>query len=68
MQGGPVRLTLDRLSPRSGGDLHGIALRDISLAVRGGEIVAIAGVAGNGQGEFFEALSGERTGRQPRRS
>ena len=36
-----------------------IALDDISLEVRGGEIVAIAGVAGNGQDEFFDALSGE---------
>lgn len=24
-----------------------------------GEVVGIAGVAGNGQGEFFEAISGE---------
>ena len=29
------------------------------LDVRGGEIVAIAGVAGNGQDELFDALSGE---------
>ena len=28
--------------------------------LKGGEILGIAGVAGNGQGEFFEALSGER--------
>jgi general nucleoside transport system ATP-binding protein len=28
--------------------------------VHGGEVVAIAGVAGNGQGELFDALSGER--------
>ncbi|MCV0396918.1 MAG: ABC transporter ATP-binding protein [Rhizobiaceae bacterium] len=34
-------------------------LRDISLAVSAGEIFGIAGVAGNGQGEFFEAISGE---------
>lgn len=35
------------------------ALRNISLRVAAGEIVGIAGVAGNGQGEFFEAVSGE---------
>jgi ABC-type uncharacterized transport system ATPase subunit len=34
-------------------------LRNISLNVRAGEIIGIAGVAGNGQGEFFEAVSGE---------
>jgi len=36
-----------------------VALREVSLAVRGGEIVGIAGVAGNGQDELFDALSGE---------
>ena len=36
-----------------------VPLRDISLEVFPGEVVGIAGVAGNGQGEFFEALSGE---------
>ncbi len=36
-----------------------IALRNISLDVRAGEVIGIAGVAGNGQGEFFEAVSGE---------
>ncbi len=41
----------------------GTALVDISLSVRAGEIVAIAGVAGNGQGELFAALSGERPSR-----
>ena len=38
----------------------GVALRDITLTVRAGEVLAIAGVAGNGQSELFEALSGER--------
>ena len=32
----------------------------MSLAVRGGEIVGIAGVAGNGQSELVEALMGLR--------
>ena len=36
------------------------ALRDISLAVRAGEIVGIAGVSGNGQSELVEVLSGQR--------
>ncbi|MEZ5811516.1 MAG: ABC transporter ATP-binding protein [Rhizobiaceae bacterium] len=36
-----------------------IPLRDISLDVKSGEVIGIAGVAGNGQGEFFEAVSGE---------
>ncbi|MFD1200235.1 ABC transporter ATP-binding protein [Brucella gallinifaecis] len=35
------------------------ALNDISLSIKAGEVVGIAGVAGNGQGEFFEAISGE---------
>ncbi|MBF2759382.1 MAG: ABC transporter ATP-binding protein [Ectothiorhodospiraceae bacterium AqS1] len=43
------------------GGLFGVALHRISLAVRAGEVVAIAGVAGNGQSELFEAISGERT-------
>jgi ABC-type uncharacterized transport system ATPase subunit len=36
------------------------SLRDIALAVRAGEVVGIAGVAGNGQAELFGAVSGER--------
>ncbi len=40
-------------------DPHGVRLKSMSLEVRGGEIVGIAGVAGNGQDEFFAALSGE---------
>jgi ABC-type uncharacterized transport system ATPase subunit len=36
-----------------------IPLRNVSLTVRAGELVGIAGVAGNGQGELFEAVSGE---------
>ena len=37
-----------------------VALKDVSLEVHGGEIIAIAGVAGNGQSELFDAISGER--------
>jgi simple sugar transport system ATP-binding protein len=53
-----VRLELREVSARPE-DLHGTALRDVSLAVHGGEIVAIAGVAGNGQSELFALISGE---------
>ncbi len=41
-------------------DPHGVHLKGVSLEVRAGEIVGIAGVSGNGQDEFFAALSGER--------
>jgi general nucleoside transport system ATP-binding protein len=50
------------LAPAS---IHGKTLSGIDLAVHAGEVVGIAGVAGNGQSEFFAALSGERlVGRQ----
>ena len=42
-------------------DPFGVALKSIDLVVRSGEIVAVAGVAGNGQSELFDAISGERT-------
>jgi simple sugar transport system ATP-binding protein len=42
-------------------DPFGTDLVDIDLNVRGGEIVGIAGVSGNGQKELMAALSGERT-------
>ncbi len=60
---GAVRLKLDALSLPAAHPFA-TALRDISLEVHGGEIVAIAGVAGNGQGELFDAVSGERLGPQ----
>jgi general nucleoside transport system ATP-binding protein len=53
------RLVIQHLS-LAPDDPHGTRLDDISLEVRGGEIVGIAGVAGNGQDELFSALSGER--------
>ena len=37
-----------------------VALQNINLTVEAGAIVAIAGIAGNGQSEFAEVLSGER--------
>src|SRR3982075_1476503 len=39
-------------------DPHGVRLAHISLELKGGEILGIAGVAGNGQDELFAALSG----------
>ena len=38
----------------------GVTLRDVTFSVREGEIFGIAGVAGNGQNELFQALTGER--------
>src|SRR5437763_17107947 len=46
-------------------DPHGVRLQHISLELRGGEVLGIAGVAGNGQDELFAALSGERLSRDP---
>ena len=42
-------------------DPFGVSLKEIELSLRGGEIVGIAGVSGNGQRELLAALSGERT-------
>jgi ABC-type uncharacterized transport system ATPase subunit len=53
------RLLIHKLSLEPD-DPHGTRLKEVSLEVRGGEIVGIAGVAGNGQDELFAALSGER--------
>ncbi|MBP0574838.1 ATP-binding cassette domain-containing protein, partial [Mycobacterium tuberculosis] len=53
-------LYLDDLSLPAVG-AFGVALEHVGLEVRAGEIVAIAGVAGNGQSELFDAISGERT-------
>ena len=38
----------------------GTTLKSVSLEAYGGEIVGIAGVSGNGQGELAAAISGER--------
>jgi ABC-type uncharacterized transport system ATPase subunit len=57
---GEVRLALDQLSVAS--DVpFGCDLRAISLQVRSGEIVGLAGVSGNGQQELLKAISGEAT-------
>ena len=56
--GEDVALSVEGLSAH--GDRGGEALHDVSLRVRAGEIVAIVGVAGNGQRELAETISGMR--------
>ena len=75
MVGRAVSFTVNRTAPRPGGrvlEARGVNLYDrfgeqklfdVSLGVRAGEIVGIAGVQGNGQSELAEALTGlRRTG------
>jgi ABC-type uncharacterized transport system ATPase subunit len=46
-------------------DPFGVDLHQVSLQVRSGEVVGIAGVSGNGQKELLYALSGEDTRSEP---
>jgi ABC-type uncharacterized transport system ATPase subunit len=55
---GDTQLELVNLSLETE-DPFGTALRQLNLRVRGGEIVGIAGVSGNGQKELQAAISGE---------
>jgi simple sugar transport system ATP-binding protein len=57
--GGDDFLTIKNLSLASD-EPFGINLKDINFAVKSGEILGVAGVAGNGQSELLAALSGER--------
>ncbi len=53
---GKVVLSVENLRVR---DEHGVErLKGVSLEIRAGEILGIAGVAGNGQSELLEALGG----------
>jgi simple sugar transport system ATP-binding protein len=55
---GAVKLAVQNLTVK---DSRGVTMVDnVSFEVRAGEIVGIAGVAGNGQSELMEALSGVR--------
>ncbi|SAL21588.1 ABC transporter [Caballeronia turbans] len=54
----PVRLALSSLNVID--DRGHRAVRDVSLSVKSGEILGIAGVSGNGQKELIEALVGQR--------
>ena len=57
-EAGAVKLSVKNLTVR---DQRGVTMVDnVSFDVRGGEIVGIAGVAGNGQSELLEAISGIR--------
>ena len=58
------RLMLDRLTVRSPHPF-GTDIKDVVLSVAGGEILGIAGIAGNGQNELMDALSGELLAGRP---
>src|SRR5258707_8430790 len=55
---GETRLELSKLNALD--DAGAVAVHDVSLAVRGGEIVGIAGVSGNGQRQLVQGLAGQR--------
>src|SRR5205823_894767 len=61
---GAVRLKVSGLSLASE-EQFGVDLDNVSLEVKGGEILGIAGVAGNGPSELMEALIGERLAGSP---
>lgn len=58
-QNGAERLVVADLATPAG-DQFGVPLDNINLTIRGGEIVGIAGVSGNGQTELMAYLTGER--------
>jgi general nucleoside transport system ATP-binding protein len=55
---GPTVLEVQNL--RALGDKGETALRDVSFSARAGEVVGVAGIAGNGQQELEQVLSGRR--------
>ncbi|WP_299415927.1 ABC transporter ATP-binding protein [uncultured Sulfitobacter sp.] len=58
-EAGEVVLRLQNLNAPAP-NTFGMALKDITLDLRAGEVLGIGGVAGNGQDELLAALSGER--------
>jgi len=55
---GSIKLQVEKLTVKDG---RGVTMvKDVSLVVQAGEIVGIAGVAGNGQSELIEAIAGIR--------
>ena len=58
---GPPKLVVNRLATRKGGHFD-VPVNDVSFTVRAGEILGVAGVAGNGQNALLDALSGEIRG------
>jgi simple sugar transport system ATP-binding protein len=56
---GDIRLNVSNLN-MTATDPLGISLKDINLKIRAGEVVGIAGVAGNGQDELLSVLNGEQ--------
>ncbi|HSI39249.1 MAG TPA: ABC transporter ATP-binding protein [Xanthobacteraceae bacterium] len=61
---GAPRLLINGLNLPGDGS-RGSALHDIRLEVHAGEILGIAGIAGNGQTALFDVLSGERLAPDP---
>jgi general nucleoside transport system ATP-binding protein len=57
-EAGQARLELAKV--RALDDAGAMAVHDVSLTVRAGEIVGIAGVSGNGQRQLVEVLAGQR--------
>ena len=55
---GPPKLSVQGLSAPKPSEF-GVALQDVALQVKAGEILGVAGVAGNGQNELMSAVSGE---------
>jgi len=55
---GAPRLDIDKLNALDDGGQP--AVRNVSLSIRGGEIVGVAGVSGNGQRQLIEVLAGQR--------
>jgi len=56
----PGKVTLELVRLEADDDIGLPVLEGVSLEVRAGEIVGIAGVSGNGQDELVEVLAGQR--------